>query len=503
MHRLLERQLRRNLGKDFQPDQALGAFLDIVDSYYHEVDKEQRLLQNALSMNTAELNEVNERMRLQNTEMTRTLLNTLSDGVYATDHEGQLTFMNAAAEGTLGWLEHELIGQPLHAHVPCLHNEGAALPLEDYPQFRVMRDGVSIQGHAVFGDRKGTCIPVEFRASPIILNGQINGTLVSFQDISLQIEAENKLQLANQQLKSTLRELEFRQMAMDEHAIVSITDRDDTIIYANNKLSEISQYTREELIGQNQTLFNSDFHPDTFSDTMWQTTRSGKVWHGEVRNKRRDGSYFWVQSTVAPLMDAQGRPERFIAVRTDITSRKALEAELLEQRAFYERISETIGEGLYVLDATGHCTYLNSEAEKMLGWTREELLGMQVHDTIHNVTAEGDIVTVCTLPYSAGHPRQGRLARRRPGIRAQRWHEIPGRSHLARHHAGRYVSRLCRRVLEHHRAQTQRIADPLGTGTSQPCPARLRTGIVGLGHRQRPRLSERALVGDNRCATAA
>ena len=93
MHRLLERQLRRQLGKDFQPDEALTSFLDIVDSYYHEVDKEQRLLQNALSMNTAELNAVNERMRIQNTEMTHTLLNTLSDGVYATNLEGKLTFM--------------------------------------------------------------------------------------------------------------------------------------------------------------------------------------------------------------------------------------------------------------------------------------------------------------------------------------------------------------------------------------------------------------------------
>ncbi len=73
MHRLLERQLRRQLGKDFQPDATLQSFLDIVDSYYHEVDKEQRMLQNVLLMNTAELNAVNERMRVQNAEMTRTL----------------------------------------------------------------------------------------------------------------------------------------------------------------------------------------------------------------------------------------------------------------------------------------------------------------------------------------------------------------------------------------------------------------------------------------------
>jgi two-component system sensor histidine kinase/response regulator len=89
MHRLLKRQLQRYLGKDFQPDETMGAFLEIIDTYYQEVDREQRLLQNVLHINTAELNAVNEHMRIQNAEITRTLLNTLSDGVYATDIQGK------------------------------------------------------------------------------------------------------------------------------------------------------------------------------------------------------------------------------------------------------------------------------------------------------------------------------------------------------------------------------------------------------------------------------
>ncbi len=398
MHRLLERQLRRQLGKDFQPDEALASFLDIVDSYYHEVDKEQRLLQNALSINTAEINAVNERMRVQNTEMTHTLLNTLSDGVYATDMQGRLTFMNAAAENKLGWTEQELIGQQVHERVQCRQTDGSPLSAEKCPHLRAIRDGVSVQDNIMLVGRVGERIPVEYRASPVVQNGLISGALVSFQDTSSQIEAANKLKLANERLSATLRELEFQQRALDEHAIVSIADNRGRIVYVNRKFSEISHYTKEELVGQDHRILNSGYHPKAFFNEMWRTIECGQVWHGEIRNRRRDGSFYWVESTIVPFMDEQVRPERYISVRTDITARKVLEEQLSEQRAFYERISETMGEGLYVQDGEGRCIYMNSEAEKMLGWTREELLGHPVHDIIHRVTAQGEPLPAANCP---------------------------------------------------------------------------------------------------------
>lgn len=398
MHRLLERQLRRQLGKDFIPDEAMQSFLDIVEGYYHEVDKEQRLLQNALQTNTAELNAVNERMRVQNVEMTRTLLNTLSDGVYATDLEGRLTFMNAAAEKKLGWPESELMGLPIHERVRCLSADEKLLPDVFYPHWRVIRDGESVQDNGIFIDRNGKLIPVEYRSSPVMQEGKITGALVSFQDTSLHLEAAKKLRLANERQKNMLGELEFQQRALDEHAIVSVADSRGRIIYANNKFSEISQYSIEELIGKDHRLLNSGYHTYDFFKQMWQTIVGGQVWHGEVKNRRKDGSFYWIESTIVPFMDAQGKPERYISVRTDITVRKEMEAQLVEQRAFYERISETMGEGLYVQDAAGCCTYLNSEAEHLLGWSRDEFIGRHVHETIHTVTASGDALSAALCP---------------------------------------------------------------------------------------------------------
>ncbi len=407
MHRLLERQLRRQLGRDFVPDAAMQSFLDIVDDYYHEVDKEQRLLQNALLTNAAELNAVNVRMRVQNAEMTHTLLNTLSDGVYATDLLGRLTFMNAAAEKKLGWQEHELMGLPVHEQVQCRFADGEPLSVENYPHMKVITNGEPVQDNGIFVDRGGLRIPVEYRSSPVIQEGKISGALVSFQDTSLRLDAANKLRLANERQKKMLGELEFQQRALDEHAIVSVADSRGRIIYANNKFSEISQYTIEELTGRDHRLLNSGYHPKAFFTNMWETIMAGQVWHGEVKNRRKDGTYYWVESTIVPFMDAEGKPERYISVRTDITVRKEMEEQLVEQRAFYERISETMGEGLYVQDAAGHCIYLNSEAEHLLGWTREEFIGRQVHNTIHTYTAEGAALSAEDCPIMLAVKKNG------------------------------------------------------------------------------------------------
>jgi PAS domain S-box-containing protein len=408
MHRLLERQIHRHLGKDFEAEEKLKSFIGIVDSYYQEVDKEQRLLQNALSINASELNAVNERLRVQNTEMTRTLLNTLSDGVYATDLQGQVTFINAAAEKMLGWQESELIGRSMHAMVQHHSPGGEIFPAEECPQLKVIQSGEPLDGSGHFITRDGGFIPVNYRSRSIILEGDLIGALVSFQDVSSLKNAENKLREAYDHLKETLTELNFQKHALDQHAIVSIADSAGKIIYANEKFSKISLYAIEELIGKDHRILNSGFHSHEFFQQMWHTIISGKIWNGEVKNRRKDGSYYWVESTIVPFMDAHGKPLRFVSIRTDITARKEMDEQMQEQRAFYEHISETLGEGLYVQDVQGRCIYMNSEAERLLGWSRTEFIGMPVHDTIHTRTPAGLPLEGKDCPIMLGIKDKGR-----------------------------------------------------------------------------------------------
>lgn len=200
----------------------------------------------------------------------------------------------------------------------------------------------------------------------------------------------------NSQLRRTLTELGS---ALDAHTIVAITDRRGIILEANSKFVELSKYTRDELIGAPQNIVNSGHHPPEFWKEMWATIGRGKVWQRELCNRAKDGSEYWVATTIVPMLDERGKPERYIALRTETTqlhtASKRMRAlayrdpltGLANRTAVLERLSEcadrrvadysafvTVAlEDLGVLnDAFGY-----SEGDRLLLNTAERLLGMQ------------------------------------------------------------------------------------------------------------------------------
>jgi PAS domain S-box-containing protein len=193
-------------------------------------------------------------------------------------------------------------------------------------------------------------------------------------------------------LKNVIAEVEKYQIALNQHAIVSAADVKGNIIYVNDKFCETSGYQREELIGKNHRIVKSNEHSKEVFETMWRTICKGEVWHGEIKNKKKDGGFYWVNGTIVPFLNEKGKPYQYISIRTDITRQKELEQQLLEGQHFLKQVTGAMAQGLYALDENGLCTFWNKEAENTLGWTEEELLHKNLHQIIHFQDEHGNFI---------------------------------------------------------------------------------------------------------------
>lgn len=188
-------------------------------------------------------------------------------------------------------------------------------------------------------------------------------------------------------VEESKRQFDSLKHALDQHTLYSITDRFGKIIEVNEGFCRISGYTAEELLGRDHRILNSGYHPKSFWVNMWRTISRGETWRDEVCNRAKDGSLYWVDSTNVPFFDAEGNVEKFFSLRFDITSRK--QAEQASEEASNEMqmlLDGATHVGVIASDCEGVITTFNAGAERMLGYSAEEIIGKQTPIIFHDQT---------------------------------------------------------------------------------------------------------------------
>ncbi len=299
-------------------------------------------------------------------ERTRLILESSAEGIFGTDIEGRITFVNPAACRMLGFTVGELMGQPCHAAFHHHHPDGSEYPVEECPMYAAYRHGRASRIDDEFLWRKdGSGLPVEYGATPILKDGVVIGSVVSFTDITLRKQQEAELQIQHSALESAAN-------------AIAIVDRRGIIQWVNPAFTRLTGYQRDEAVGQNPRVLNSGVHEKAFFHNLWKTILDGSVWQGTLTNKRKDGSFYQEEMTITPVCSRQGEITHFVAVKQDISERLRAEQRLRETEQFFRSVLELAPDGLMVADEKGVIRLANAQCEKLFGYTRDELIGQPV-----------------------------------------------------------------------------------------------------------------------------
>jgi PAS domain S-box-containing protein len=295
----------------------------------------------------------------------RAIFNQAAVGIAQVGIDGQWLVVNQKLCDIVGYTREELLNQTFQ---DITHPDDLSVGLE----YRKRALSDDIQTYSL--EKRYICKG----ASPVWINltasaihngsGKPEYFIAIIEDISDRKRTEAELQ-------KSLKDLSDIKFALDKAAIVAMTDAKGIITYVNDKFCELSQYSTEELIGKTHNIINSGYHPQEFFKDLWSTISRGKIWHGEIKNRAKDGTYYWVDTVIVPFLNDQGKPFQYLAIRFDISERKRAEEALWETNQTLQALIQAAPVSIDIVDPEGNVKLWNPAAEKMFGWSEQEVLG--------------------------------------------------------------------------------------------------------------------------------
>ncbi|HEY9664370.1 MAG TPA: PAS domain S-box protein, partial [Allocoleopsis sp.] len=294
-------------------------------------------------------------------------------GIAISDLEGHLTRVNSSLVEIVGYSQAELLQRSIQDIISVDRQQQGMQRLQQLLEQTL--SVITFESQLVSGHGEPVWVNV---TSALIFNGFARPAAIVhlIENVSERKRGEAEQKRAEAELRHTLKELSDFKYALDEAAMVAITDATGKITYANDRFCEIAQYSREELIGNTHHLLNSSYHSQQFFTGMWKTISLGKTWRGEIQNRSKDGTCHWLDTTIIPFLDQHNQPIQYLTIRTDITARKQAE---LHAKFLKERLQFLLSSSpavIYTCSTTGDygATSISENVKTLLGYEPDEFL---------------------------------------------------------------------------------------------------------------------------------